>query len=391
MKAGWEEVALGEVTQSINGLWKGKKPPFRKARVLRNTNFRSHGKLSLDDVAEIEVQVSQFAKRKLQKGDIILERSGGGPKQPVGRVAYFNEDGDDFSFSNFTSVIRVSDQRLDPRYLLQVLNGWHYLGETEKLQKRSTGIRNLRFAEYKAKIIPLPPLEEQKRIVAVLDAAFAKLDRARANVEANLADAEDLSVQLLAETFSKTVAYVELSKETDIISGQHILAADYNTDGRGIGYLTGPSDFGARHPVVSKWTQSPKRTALPGDVLVTVKGSGVGSANILTGGETAISRQLMALRPKRLPHDILFALLKSNYGRLQSMATGAAIPGLSRGQIGSIEIPIIEATEYEGLANKISAFEDAIASFQSKFNHQLADLDALRQSLLQRAFAGELT
>ena len=46
----------------------------------------------------------------LKPGDIILERSGGGPKQPVGRVVYFDREDGDFSFSNFTSAVRVKDK-----------------------------------------------------------------------------------------------------------------------------------------------------------------------------------------------------------------------------------------------------------------------------------------
>ena len=43
-----------------------------------------------------------------------------------------------------------------------------------------------------------------------------------------------------------------------LISGQHIDAKDYNTESRGVGYLTGPSDFGLVNPVISKWTEHPK-------------------------------------------------------------------------------------------------------------------------------------
>ena len=96
MKNGWEIKKLGEVCEFMNGLWTGKKPPFQTVGVIRNTNFTKDGKLDDTDIVYIEVEQSQFAKRKLQYGDIILEKSGGGPKQPVGRVILFDKTEGDY-------------------------------------------------------------------------------------------------------------------------------------------------------------------------------------------------------------------------------------------------------------------------------------------------------
>ncbi|MGQ7794675.1 restriction endonuclease subunit S, partial [Faunimonas sp. B44] len=189
----WESVPLRRLCSFHNGLWTGKKEPFETAHVIRNTNFTADGRIDLTDVAVLDVEPKQLAKRRLKKNDIIIEKSGGGPKQPVGRVVLFEMDSGTYSFSNFTSAIRVEDaRRLDPLYLHRVLYYWYLSGRTEPLQRRSTGIRNLDFNAYKELEVPLPPLEEQKRIVAVLDQAFAALDRARAHAEANLADARAL-------------------------------------------------------------------------------------------------------------------------------------------------------------------------------------------------------
>src|SRR4051794_17815884 len=73
----------------INGLWTGKTSPFVRAKILRNTNFTNDGKLDFSNVAELDVEAKAFAGKRLYPGDIIIERSGGGPKQPVGRVVYF--------------------------------------------------------------------------------------------------------------------------------------------------------------------------------------------------------------------------------------------------------------------------------------------------------------
>ncbi len=126
----------------------------------------------------------------------------------------------------------------------------------------------------------------------------------------------------------------------ELISGQHIDAKDYNTEHRGLGYLTGPSDFGELYPTISKWTEYPKKNAAKSDILITVKGSGVGKINILNDDEVAISRQLMAIRVSNVDRDYLYNFLKLQFSFFQDLATGAAIPGLSRQNVLGLDIPM---------------------------------------------------
>ena len=111
MSTHWAYTTLGDSCEFVSGLWTGKKPPFVKVGVIRNTNFNKDGTLDDADIAFLDVEKKQFEKRKLKGGDIILEKSGGGPKQPVGRVVYYDNREGDFSISNFTSLIRVQEQR----------------------------------------------------------------------------------------------------------------------------------------------------------------------------------------------------------------------------------------------------------------------------------------
>jgi len=161
-------VELGEVCEIQNGLWKGKNPPFVKVKVLRNTNFiKKTGALSFDDVAEIDVEKRHFEKRELINGDIILENSGGSPTQPVGRVAYFDKNLKGFSYSNFTSRIRVLDKSIcDSKYLWAILLSFYKSGKTEALQSQTSGIKNLDKKEYLKIKIPLPSLEIQQKMIA---------------------------------------------------------------------------------------------------------------------------------------------------------------------------------------------------------------------------------
>ncbi len=135
---------LDELCDFISGLWTGKKPPYLSVGVIRNTNFHKNGNLDFSDIAQLQVEAKQFSTRQLRFGDIVLEKSGGGPKQPVGRVCVFEKDEGLFSLSNFTSAIRVKNaDELYYKYLHYFLKHLYITGATEKIQTNSTGIRNL--------------------------------------------------------------------------------------------------------------------------------------------------------------------------------------------------------------------------------------------------------
>lgn len=202
MKTNWKTKKLGEVCVFLSGLWKGKEPPYIKVGVIRNTNFTKDGKLDEANIAYLNVEKKQFENRKLMYGDIILEKSGGGPKQPVGRVIIFDKKEGNFSFSNFTSGIRIKDKRiLDFNFLHKFLFLSYILGVTEGMQSHSTGIRNLNSKQYRDIEIPLPPLPEQHRIVKKLDLLSEKTKKLEEIYRQKLADLEELKKSILKKAF----------------------------------------------------------------------------------------------------------------------------------------------------------------------------------------------
>ncbi len=193
MKEGWHIETISSLCEQMNGIWKGEKEPLTTAKILRTTNFSKDCQMKLDDLAIIEVEQKKMEKRRLKRGDIIVEKSGGGPKQPVGRVILFNIDDDDFSFCNFTSALRIKDQtKILPEFLHKYLTYLYFSGETEKYQSNLVGFRNLDFKGYVSICVKYPSLSEQQRIVSLLDAEFAKIDAMKANAEKNLRNAKDL-------------------------------------------------------------------------------------------------------------------------------------------------------------------------------------------------------
>jgi len=219
--------------------------------------------------------------------------------------------------------------------------------------------------------IPLPQLEQQQQIVAEIGSYQKVVDGAR---------------QIIMNYFQRFDLNgcwdsVPLGKVCMVISGQHIEKDDYNNDGRGLAYLTGPSDFGVIHPKISKWTEKPKVKANSGDVLVTVKGSGVGSVNLLDVNDVAISRQLMAVRAIEIEPKFLYAFLASQQDHLRAQATGAAIPGIAREHLLTLEIPLPPVDKQREIIAKldeetaqIESVRSLIPQFEAKIQRVLDNL-----------------
>ena len=197
----------------ISGLWKGERGPLKSAKVLRSTNFAGDALLDFDGVAELEVEARLFADRQLQPGDIIVERSGGGPKQPVGRVSLFMPpDSHAYFSSNFTTALRVRDRtQFDPNYVALFLHALYIHGATETLQRATTGIRNLDWREYLRFEIPVRPLREQEYLAYVIGGVRSAYRNERALLEVF----QGLKHTMLNDLFTRGLRG-EAQKDTEI-------------------------------------------------------------------------------------------------------------------------------------------------------------------------------
>lgn len=166
-------VKLGEVFESqIAGEWGSECAENENGtKVLRTTNFTQEGRINYDDVVIRSINQSKVEKKRLHYGDIILEKSGGTEKTPVGRVVFCDEAIEDSVYlcNNFTQAMRVNQSIASPKYVFYYMWNFHCSGKTELLQNKTTGIRNLQVRLYLDLSIPLPPLEIQRHIAAVLD------------------------------------------------------------------------------------------------------------------------------------------------------------------------------------------------------------------------------
>ena len=171
--------------------------------------------------------------------------------------------------------------------------------------------------------------------------------------------------------------------------GQHILESDYSHSAGGIGYLTGPADFGRERPSTTKWTNHPKAWCEPGDVLATVKGAGVGKVNLAPNERTAIGRQLMAVRPKTDLADQAFVyyLLTTHLLNLRGRALGSTVPGLGREDIESLDCPLPPLPAQKRIVVILSEQMVGVERSQAAAEAQFDAANALLAAFLRDVFA----
>jgi len=193
-------VSISELPiKEINGMWKtDEENDVMYVSIIRSTEIQPYGEISYDTAQRHKVKKSQFIDKKLLLGDIIVERSGGGPDQPVGRICYFNKATGDYTFSNFTSVIRIEDEgEILPEYLLNFLLFFYEMKGTDRLQKQTTGIRNLDYDLYRKIKIPLRSKKEQKGYIDIVEGVNTN----RKNIISQIAVIRDIQKQIINQIF----------------------------------------------------------------------------------------------------------------------------------------------------------------------------------------------
>ena len=130
-----------------------------------------------------------------------MEKSGGSEKQPVGRAVLFEMEDGEYSFSNFTSVLRIKDKQLTCYYLYYYLLSVYLRGDTKSMQKATTGIHNIEMDKYLLIPIPIIPLPEQATIVTKLNSLSAKVKQLKDNYTRTVALCDEMKQALLKEVF----------------------------------------------------------------------------------------------------------------------------------------------------------------------------------------------
>lgn len=200
----WDVKELSDLLDhTTGGIW-GSKPGEEEVdvNVVRVTELTLNGGLNTATAARRSITHKQYESRLLKKGDILLEKSGGGPTTPVGRVALFDYHTGPAICTNFMQLMRPKHSLIRSKFLFWQLHLWHIQGRTAKLQKGSSNIRNLQTKQYLAEVVSYPDLTRQDQIIAVIEECFSHIDAARVTLERCLQRCNILRRAVLASAFS---------------------------------------------------------------------------------------------------------------------------------------------------------------------------------------------
>ena len=152
---------------SFPGEWGQEDKDGSGVKVIRTTNFTNIGKLDLSDVVTRDIDSVKVEKKKLSKGDIILERSGGTNENPVGRVVYFEEDGV-YLFNNFTQLLRCKEG-VNSLFIFYSLFNYYQMNKNviRSMGNKTTGIQNLKMDRYWQIPIADVSIERQKEFESI--------------------------------------------------------------------------------------------------------------------------------------------------------------------------------------------------------------------------------
>ena len=371
MKAGWEVKALGEVATFVMGQAPagsdcnkdGIGTPFVKAGEFGE---------SRPVIREWTTDPKKFAK----DSDVLI--------CVVGATCGKINLGANCAIGRSAAAIRPVPNALDQFYLHYYLEGQVQTFRAGSLGAAQTVISREMLSEM---ALPLPPLNEQKRIVEVLDAAFEGLTRARAHTETNLQNARELF-----ESFTREViANCEIQYEA-----QSLAAIADNLDRRRVPITKGDRVAGDIPYYGASGIVDYVAGHLFDEELLLISEDG---ANLLARstpiafaitGKTWVNNHAHILRfSDRNVQQ--FVSLYLNSISLAPFVSGMAQPKLNQQEMNRIPIPLPNPAVCAEIVSKAEALVAETSNLQSHYRAKLADLDALRQSLLQKAFAGELT
>ncbi len=404
MREGWTHTTVKDLIQhSIGGVW-GESPGESEVdvRVYRSTEFNNDGCLAHEGGVTRSVTKRQLASRRLRAGDILLEKSGGGPNQPVGRVvAVTSEVPEDSICANFVQLIRPDLSVVHPSFLAYFLWHWHQTGRTEAFQRRTTGIRNLQTKAYLAQRITIPDLNQQRRIVDLIASVDAPIDatwRLKASAQRLLNTiAEDL---IYGDDSLPLARASEVAQEKGLIGGpfgSSLTRKDYVDEGvpviRGTNMTGNGPWIGGQFEFVSteKAEELSRNQAIPGDIIFTQRGT-LGQVALVPVSpyETyVISQSQMRLRPNAETASAEYVYwafrAPSMVRHVKSLNTGTANPHINLGIQGSIEIPLPGRDRQDEIVGTLNCVDAAVVGARQARVH----LVGMRRSLLADLLSGD--
>lgn len=401
MKQGWDIKTLGEISEILNG----GTPDTTVPKFWDGDNLwitpKDMGKLEsiyvYNTLRKITDEGLKNSSAKILPPNSIILSS----RAPIGHLAIN------------TKPISTNQgcKGLVPKKGVDTLFLYYFLSKSvDLLNSLGTGatFKELSGSKLGTVEIPLPPLPEQQRIVSILDAAFADIAKAKANAEQNLKNAKELFESYLEDLFTKLFQKCEkknVSELAKVIGGYSFKSTDFKKEGK---YQV--IRMGNVRPGIIRENESPvfidklddkalsKALLLPNDVIITQTGTkkkrDYGFTAIIENENYFLNQRIASIRfsDKYLPKFFLYFswtnIFKDQYFANETGTVGQGNVGI--GAITDAIVPFITVKEQKLIIDSIDEIRAETQRLKAIYQQKLLNLEELKKSILQKAFAGEL-
>jgi len=388
LPTGWELSTLGGIGRYING--RGfKKVEWRDSGrpIIRIQNLTGSSKSTNYFDGEVD------ARHEVSPGDLLVSWAA--------TLGVFVWSGQDAVLNQH--IFKVQSQ-IDPdfhRYLLE------FVLADLKRQTQGSGMVHITKGKFEATEVPLPPLPEQRRIVAAIEEHFSRLDAAQVALQRALVRAEHLVRSKREQEFgeeNELFAIEEIADEAPRSLaigpfGSNLKVADYRERGVPLVFVRDirRREFGGdgtRFVDLEKAAALDAHSVRHGDVLVTKMGDPPGDVALYEGPDAIITADCIKISPgPSVRADFLMEALQTSRAQREilSITKGVAQRKVSLGRFRkSVFVPKPELTRQCQIVESIQSMAEITSRMSGEVNVALSKLTALRRSVLAAAFSGRL-
>jgi type I restriction enzyme S subunit len=399
LPVGWIKTKLGDVCKKVEYGSSAKSKPEGKIPVLRMGNIQN-GVIDWNDLVYTTDQ-EEIDKYLLKHNDILFNRTNSA--EHVGKTAIYKSEKPAI-FAGYLIRIHRKEDLIDADFLNYYLNSNTVREYGKSVMSRSVNQANINGTKLKEYPIFLPPLPEQKQIVVILDEAFEGIDRAIANTEKNLANSRELFESYLNAIFTqkgdgwKKKTLQEISIKFTRGKSKHRPRGDKKLYGGKYPLIQTGDISNAKHRITT-YSQTYNELGLAqseiwpqGTVCIAIVGANVAETAILDFDACFPDSVIgIVVNEEVADSDYVEYLLQSFKTELKEKGKGTARDNINLGTFANERFPFPDVKTQKIIACQLEELSFETQRLEAIYRQKLAALNELKQSILQKAFTGELT